>query len=231
LGTKGMKKTVYTLCVDNYEPEITAITFPLLKAYAQKIGADFYVITERKHPDKPPVYEKFQIWDLSAEAGNDWNIFFDADALIHPDFWDVTAVIGKDMTVSYGQDFTPVRFTPDKYFLRDRRWIGKGNWCLMASDWCTDIWHPLDDITFEEAVANIHPTVQESSTGVIKPQHLIDDYIVSRNIARYGLKHVLIPELMATFPNSGVPFYHEYRVSGEKKVMLLRQKLREWGVG
>ena len=226
----GMKKTLYTLAVDGYEPEITEITFPLLKHYADKIGADFYVIEDRKFEGLPPVYEKFQIWDLSREHGNDWNIFFDADALIHPDFFDVTSVIGKDMTVSYGTDFVPVRFTPDKYFLRDRRWIGKGNWCLIASDWCTDIWHPLDDITFEEAVLNIHPTTLEIASGVIRPEHLIDDYLVSRNIARYGLKHVLIPELMASFPNAAVPFFHQYLVPAEKKVVILRQKLKEWGV-
>jgi hypothetical protein len=226
-----MKKTLYTLAVDGFEPDITALTFPLLKGYADKIGADFHVITERKHPDKPPVFEKFQIWDLSREHANDWNLFFDADALIHPDMFDVTSVVGKDMTLSYGTDFTPMRFAPDRYFLRDRRWIGKGNWCLIASDWCVDIWHPLDDITFEKAVSNIHPTVEESKSGVIRPEHLIDDYIVSRNIARFGLKHVLIPDLCQSF---GVPcgfFYHEYRVSGEKKVLLLKAKLREWGVG
>ncbi len=230
----GMKrdKVLFTLAVDGYEPDITAITFPLLQRYAGKIGADFHVITERKHPDKPPVYEKFQIYDLIKDMPANWYLFIDADALIHPDLFDVTSVVGKDMTLSYGSDFVPVRFTPDKYFLRDRRWIGKGNWIGVASDWCAaDYWHPLDDITFEEAVANIHPTVEESKTGVIRPEHLIDDYIVSRNIARYGLKHMLIPELMAAYPGAAVPFYHEYRVSGEKKVVLLQQKLREWGKG
>jgi hypothetical protein len=225
---RQLKKTLYTLAVDDYEPDITAITFPLLKAFAAKIGADFHVIDQRRHPDMPPVYEKFQIWEMEKERQSDWVVFFDADALLHPDFFDVTAVIGKDVTVSYGSDFVPVRFTPDKYFLRDRRWIGKGNWCGIASDWCLDYWHPLEDLTLGEAVKNIHPTVEEVGT-VIRPEHLIDDYVVSRNIARYGLKHMLIPEICASY---GAPciFYHEYRVPAEKKVVLLKQKLREWGV-
>jgi hypothetical protein len=59
-----MKKTLYTLSVNDkhpgqdFEPEITALTFPLMRKYAHKIGADFHVIRERKHPDMPPVYEK-----------------------------------------------------------------------------------------------------------------------------------------------------------------------------
>jgi len=226
----SLKKTLYTLATDGWEPDITAITFPLLKRYADKIGADFYRISERKSPDMPAGYEKFQVWNIEKERQSDWILYVDADALIHPDLFDITAIIGKDITVSYGTDFVPVRFTPDKYFLRDRRWIGKGNWFAIFSNWCLDYYHPLDDITFEEAVANIHPTVEESKSGVIDPKHLIDDYVVSRNIARYGLKHMLITELMASYQGAPVPFYHEYRVSGEKKVILLQNKLREWGV-
>lgn len=223
-----MKKTLYTLCVDNYAPEITALTFPLLKAFADKIGADFRVIDKRLHPEMPPVYEKFQIWDVEKERKSDWVLFFDADTLLHPDFFDVTSVIGKDVTVSYGSDFVPVRFTPDKYFLRDRRWIGKGNWCAIFSDWCLDYYHPLDDITFEEAVANIHPTVEELGT-VVKPEHLIDDYLVSRNIARYGLKHMLIPEICQSF-GASCKFWHQYTISVEQKAVLMQKQLKEWGV-
>lgn len=242
----SQKKTLYTLCVDNFEPAITAITFPLLKAYADKIGAEFYIISQRKHPDMPPVYEKFQIWDIEKERRSDWIVFMDADALFHPDFWDPTAVVGKDMTIGYASDFVPIRWEPDKYFLRDRRWIGKGNWISFVSDWCLDYWHPLDDITFEEAVKCIHPTHEELST-VIKPSHLIDDWLVSRNIARYGLKHVLIPELCETFkapmfmqsrvllPGQTQPglvpmWFHEYRMPAEQKVPRMQQKLREWGI-
>ncbi len=67
-----MKKILYTLNVpdadgNEYAPEIRKITYPFLKAWAYKIGAEFFEITERKFPEMPPVYEKFQIYELSKE--------------------------------------------------------------------------------------------------------------------------------------------------------------------
>ncbi|MEB3214579.1 MAG: hypothetical protein VKL39_24735 [Leptolyngbyaceae bacterium] len=223
------KKTVYTLCVDNYAPEITEITFPYMKAWADKIGADFYVIEDRKFPDAPPVYEKFQIYELSKEHKNDWNIFVDADALIHPDFFDVTTVLDKDMTCSNGTDFVPHRFRPNEYFKRDRRYIGKGNWLAFFSDWCRDYYMPLD-IPFDEAIENIFPTVDETNFG-ITPCHLIDDYTVSRNIARYGLKHTIIPELSAKLPHIQQNLLaHQYLMPIEEKVSYLNKMLTQWKI-
>jgi hypothetical protein len=221
-----VKKTIYTLNIGNFAPKISAMTLPLMQRYAKKIGADFHMITERKFPDYPVVYEKFQVYDLAQQHGNDWNFYWDLDALIHPDFYDPTLLVGKDVTISNGTDFTPQRFKPDKYFLRDGRYTGKGNWCAIFSDWCLDYYHPLDDLTFDEAVANITPTVQELGT-VITPAHLIDDYVVSRNIARYGLKHVLIPQLAA---QRGLPhlLWHHYLMPPDRKVVLMQKELMSW---
>ncbi len=224
-----MKKTLYTLATKDYAPEITSITFFLMKQYCYKIKADFYVIQERKWPDLPIGYEKFQIFDLSKEHGNDWNIYFDSDALIHPDFFDISSVLNKDMTCSYGTDFTPFRFRPDKYFWRDGRFIGKGNWCLIASDWCTDIWHPLDDIPLEEAFDNIFPLKQELDT-VITRGHLLDDYVVSRNIARYGLKHILIPEVLAYYKVTLAHLAHQYTLDIDQKIIWIRKQMSDWGL-
>ncbi len=54
----------------------------------------------------------------------------------------------------------------------------------MASNWCLDLWRPLDDLTFEEAVQNINITIGERNSGFCTADHLIDDYTLSRNIAR-----------------------------------------------
>lgn len=222
-----MKKTLYTLSVDNFAPEITAITFPLLKHYAEKIEADFCIIQTRKFPDAPPVYEKFQIYELSKEHKNDWNIFFDADTLIHPEMYDITQTINKDMTVSHGTDFVPHRFRPNEYTLRDGRFIGKGNWMAIFSDWCRDYYHPLD-IPIEEAVKDIFPTIDEQRHGVTAC-HLIDDYTVSRNIARYGLKHMIVPDYESAGLRKGL-FAHQYLMSIEQKVIYLNKVLKEWGI-
>jgi hypothetical protein len=227
-----VKKTLFTLDIPKedgipYAPEISALTLPLMKSYADKIGADFCIIKERKFPNYPVTYEKFQVYGLTQQQQNDWTIFFDLDALIHPDFWDVTAVLDKSITASFGTDFTPIRFKPDKYFLRHGLFQGKGNWCGIFSDWCTDYYHPLDDLTLEEAVANITPTAQELST-VITPSHLIDDYVVSRNISKYGLKHVLIPELEAQRKAPSGYIWHHYLVPVDKKVIMMKKQLMGW---
>lgn len=56
--SKPVKKTIYTLNIGDYAPEICALTYPLMQAYARKIGAEFHVIRERKFPDWPLDYEQ-----------------------------------------------------------------------------------------------------------------------------------------------------------------------------
>ena len=88
MWNKPLKKTLYTLNIGNYGPEITALTYPYMRRYAEKIGADFFIITERKFPGWPVTFEKLQIYELSQQHANDWNIFCDGDCLIHPDLMD-----------------------------------------------------------------------------------------------------------------------------------------------
>jgi hypothetical protein len=122
-----IKKTIFTLNVDDYDPDITAITYPLIKKYAHKIRADFHTITERKSPDRPPVYEKLQIYDLAREMDLDWAIYLDSDALVHPDMFDITEFIGKDTVCHNGSDMANNRWRYDNYFRRDGRHIGSCN--------------------------------------------------------------------------------------------------------
>lgn len=231
-----MKKRIYTLNIsdnpEGYAPELRKLTYPLLKNYAYKIGAEFVEINKKEFPEHyPPVYEKFQIYQIAQDNPADWHIFIDADTLIHPEFPDVTSLIPKDTVMFHAKDFVPVRFRPDKYFLRDGRMIGEGNWFAVASDWCTDLWHPLDDITFEEAVENIFPTVHEAST-VIQRDHLIDDWLVSRNIARYGLKHQLMSKMFEEKFNFITTNYlfHEYTIPICEKEIHMKQRLQQWGL-
>ena len=159
---KPIKKTIFTLAVDNFSEEITAMTFPLMEAYAQRIGADFHVIRERRFKDWPVTYEKLQVFRLAQEMANDWNIFFDADTLIHPETLDWTLFLPKDTVVHNGMDMAAIRWDYDRYFWRVGRHIGSCNWCAIASDWCVDLWTPLD-IPLEEALRRIHPRVVEGT--------------------------------------------------------------------
>jgi hypothetical protein len=223
-----MKKTIFTLNVDNYAPEITALTYPLLQRYAEKIGADFHVITERKHPDCPPVYEKMQIYDLAKQMGNDWSIYIDSDALVHPDTFDITEFLPKDTVCHNGNDMANNRWRYNDYFRRDGRHIGSCNWLTIASDWCRDLWHPLE-IPYEEAVRDIFPLQGELNT-IIEPSHLIDDYMLSRNIARFGLKFTTVNEIIRAKSAGGNYFWHLYTIPIKEKVMQMKDVISFWEV-
>jgi len=227
-----MKKiTLYTLCVDNYAPDIVALTHPLLKRYASKIGAEFFVITERKSPTLPPVIEKLQIYDLARERGDDWVCFFDSDALVHPDMPDVTEICPFDTVMHNATDYASCRFTYDDYFRRDGRHIGSGNWFTVASRWCLDLWHPLTDLTFEQAVARIKPTFAEGRAH-ISPDHLIDDFILSRNIARYGLKAISFRRVVAELGQLDSAYlWHQYLMTKEEKLLGMEAVLNVWTGG
>jgi hypothetical protein len=227
---KKIKKTIFTLAVDNWQPEITEMTFPLMMRWAEKIGADFYVIKERKSPDWPITYEKFQIYKLAQEMQNDWNIYIDADALIHPETPDFTLYLNKDTVAHVGKDAAPVRWKYDRFFLRDGRDIGSCNWFTIASDWCIEAWAPTDDLTPQEVMDRCFPTMTEEVSGVITPYHLIDDYLLGRNIAKYGLKFMSLNTLIdEKYPGSGF-FHHQYTDPPEKKILDLKRVLQGWGM-
>jgi hypothetical protein len=223
-----IKKTVFTLNVDNYAPDICALTYPFMEKYAQKIGAEFVVISERKFPEMPPVYEKLQIKELAKKMGVDWAIFIDSDALIHPDLFDITNHLSKDTVMHHGSDLAGNRWKYDEYLLRDGRNIGSCNWFAVASDWCLDLWTPLD-LPFEEAVKNIYPIQIEHNSKVIKASHLIDDYTLSRNIAKFGLKFKEFRTLCKELGQDGANyFWHEYLIPIDQKVEAIKKVIHEW---
>jgi hypothetical protein len=251
----NLKKTVFTLDIDDYAPQLTRMTFPLMRYWARKIGAEFRVVKTRRWPGWPIPYEKLQLYYLSQEMKNDWNIFFDADALVHPELLDFTNFLPRDTVANNGSDVSAVRHVHDKYFLRDGRNIGTCGWCIVASDWTTDIWHPLEDMTMEEALARCVPTVGEASPvavvvdaagrpvlgedgrpltaakPVIDREHLLDDFVMSRNVARYGLKYTTLGELWKKIglPDCNV-FWHKYTISVEQKAREMREVLESWNV-
>jgi hypothetical protein len=246
-----MKKVIWTINIGNYAPEVCALTYPLLKQYAYKIGADFNVIKQRRYPTWPVTYEKIQIFDLGRD--NDWNIYIDSDALIHPDFFDVTDHLHKDTVCHNGHDMAGNRWRYDNYFRRDGRHIGSCNWFTIGSDWCMDLWHPLD-IPLNEALANIFPIVAESSPiaherdedgnrkkddkgayiqtpkQVITREHLIDDYTLSRNIARYGLKFTNLFSIKEKIGDKGEYFWHAYQIPVDCKITKMKEVLDNWGI-
>jgi hypothetical protein len=222
-----MKRTIYTLNIEQkYMTEITDMTYPLLKQYAHKIGADFYEITERKFPDFPITYEKCQVYELGKEANNDWNIFIDCDTVVHPDTPDWTVFLNKDTCCHNGSDLAPIRWKTDRVFWRDGRHIGSCTWFCIASDWTIELFKPLDDITLEEAVASIFPTFPETKAGYA-PERLIEDYVFSRNIARFGLKFTTIRQLLTPLGLQEGFLWHAYMTPPEEKAVRIEKLLKE----
>jgi hypothetical protein len=232
-----MRKTIYLLNIGyqgegtGYAPQITALTYPLIYRYAEKIGARIHVITKRKFPTWDLDYEKLQIHDLAKERDDAWSLYIDSDAVVHPELPDVTALVSRDTVAHNGVDFAALRWRLDGYFYRDGRNIGSCNWLALASDWCRDLWRPLDDLTPAQAVANIFPTVHEQASGVITAAHLVSDYALSRNIARFGLKCTTLNELWPKlgFTNAEF-FFHLYTDPIAVKLARIEQTLDRWNI-
>jgi len=229
---KQPKRVIFTLCINDYAPRIRKLTWPLIKRYAKKIDAKFVVISERRFPKWPVTYEKLQIHTLAQEMGLDWAIYIDSDVLIHPNSPDWTCHIAKDHVAHNTADFANNRWRYDQYFMRDGRNLGSCNWFAAASDWCLDLWHPLDDLTLEEAVQQIFPTQNEKNSRLIEPEHLIDDFTVSRNIAKYGLKFTALADLCKNWGYAqGNPwFWHQYGISEDQKAFEMQKVLKIWGL-
>lgn len=233
-----MNKTIYLLNIGDYAPDLTRLTYPTIYDYATKIGAEVETIFERKFHRWPLTYEKLQIHDLAKTRGDDWAMYIDSDTLIHPELPDVTELIPRDTICHNALDWAPIRWTLDNYFRRDGRMIGSANWFALASSWCLDLWRPLDDLTPEEAIANINLTMPERK--YMKPEHLIDDYALSRNIARFGLKVTTLSKLWSDggliVPGpEGRPigpefFWHEYTMDLETKIKSVKETMEKWGI-
>lgn len=220
----NLTKCVWTLNINGYAPEITEVTYPHLKAYAEKIGAEFRVIDSRCWPSAPASYEKLQLHWLGEQY--DWNIYIDSDALIHPDMFDITRHIYPNTVLQYGNDLAGTRWKDDKYFRRDTRQISSCNWFTVASSDCLDLWHPLDDMSIEEALANTKPQLKESKT--CSDGHLIDDYVLSRNIARYGLHYKTLKEFLEKRGLEGVQlFFHSHLLTRKEKAFVLPRIMKE----
>lgn len=229
----GRPKVVYSLNVGGYAPEICALTYPAMQKWADKIGADFYVMEDAPFDGWPAVYQKLQIHTLAKEQNREWVIFLDSDAIVnHVEMLDPTDHLAKNEVLHWGSDMAGNRWSYDDYFRRDARHIGSGNWFTVASNWCLDLWKPLDDMTLKQASANIHPTINEQRNG-IQPSHLIDDYTLSRNIARFGLKLFTFVDLLKSVGRESEAgatyFWHSHLLTPvQKKDAIAEIITRDW---
>jgi hypothetical protein len=217
-----MSTAIWVVAVNNYLPELCAVTFPNLREFADRLGAEFHVITERKFPSFPPTYEKLQIHKLGEKY--DWNILIDADIIIHPDLPDPRVRTGAQfLGTYYGYDLKVAMNRLDPYMIQyatthGNRLHGIVTNFLVSSCLVHDIWEPLD-VEFEEC-----------KDWCCRP-HILDEYAVSRNLGKHGIEYKAF-----VLPEEQRMIYHinaeNRRVDGEKSFLdnlnKARELIREW---
>jgi len=225
--SRKIKKTIFTLNIDGYASDITKLTYPYMKMYAEKIGADFVEINKRKFPEYPVIYEKFQIYELSKDI--DWGLFLDCDVLINPKLFDITEVIPNDTVSTWGINPLEGHYELDNYFLRDGRRMSTGSCMMFASNLCREMWEPITDLNRKEILSRFHPWHNEELINYT-PEYLIDDYLISRNIAKYGLKYKALRDV---FVEKGLRdyelIYHQFGLTKEKKIKDIKERISSWG--
>lgn len=206
------KKCVHIVRKANLSDEICAITVPLIKAYAQRIGADVNMIGSfRAFPDYPPAYERMQIH--AAGRHYNWNICVDTDMLLGPLLADTTTKVTRDaigliMHYSASQSF-PVNH---RFFSRDRRDLVPVEAFIVTSDWTHDLWEPLSG----NARANL---------AAIRNEIQIAEYAMAFNMAKYGLRY-----LGALPPGSQIARVNTDPNLGSADMDFVKERLWDWGI-
>lgn len=81
----AVKRIAVASCAfGEHHEKLSQLTYPYLKEYARKIGADFVAFRERKYLSAPSHFEKFQIADLLRD-GVDAVLWADCDLVINPE--------------------------------------------------------------------------------------------------------------------------------------------------
>lgn len=207
------KIALVTLNIGNFEPELTAITYPRFKAWAHKIGADFIEITEKRINGPTTICEKFQIPEVSKNY--EWTYFLDADALISVNTPPWHEMVGRDTVLFNGTDFF-MRWQMDHYFRRHREWQKSAcTWNVVCSEWTRDDLWRVPEEGWEAAIEKITVLTIENLKSAAS---LLDDYLLSRNIARYGLHVETIIKICAQFNVGNSWYWHAYNVPSEQKL-------------
>lgn len=170
-----MKKIIHCVYINDYFPELWHYTLPTIKLYANRIGAELNLITERKYLDWHINYEKMQVWDDGKDA--DLNFLVDADVLIHPYFPDISEIMPPNC-VGFQESYNASRkYKLNDAFIRDGRDIGVVSNVVASGKTTHCFWEPL----------NITP--EEGKEITIVREGDIDEYNLSYNLAKYGLKY------------------------------------------
>jgi len=103
-----MRKAIVTAAFGGEYEAMSARSFPTIEAYAGKIGADFVPLGERRFPDRPPYFEKFQLFELLSRY--DRVVWMDSDLLVRPDCPDLFGLVPEHEVGAFNEGaFIPER--------------------------------------------------------------------------------------------------------------------------
>ena len=170
-----MKKILHLVNIGDFFPELFSLTFPTVQAYAERCGYEINLITERKFPEFHINYEKMQVWEDGKDA--DVNLLVDADVLIHPHFPDVKDNVPPHHIAFNDNYNASSKFNLNDYFLRDGRDVGIASNFVVSYRSTHDLWRPLE----------ITPDEGRRITFVREGD--IDEYCISQNMSKYGLRY------------------------------------------
>jgi len=189
MGVMGCAKDVrvWTMVVGDYLPELCEVTVPTIEAYADRIGADFRTITERRHPDWPMTYEKVQLY---SESRDGWTIFIDADTVVGEKMPDVTRHVPPGH-VAFHMAYDAGKILPHDYWLmQDGRNVGVGTSFMAFQHGQRCLLEP-----FKEPFSTVQRRMLTAGTRL----HIADEYCASRNLARHGLDFIGISQISSDF--------------------------------
>ena len=192
------KHAVVTLDINNYNKDITDITFPRMRQYANNIGADFICITEQKTPELAISLEKFQLYDIADNY--EWIIFLDADCLIDPNTIDFTTLENDIVVVPSYNDVTH-HFTTEKILGKYELDYYMPFFFLAFHSQNKNCVKPWKDISELEKYINMDTKTPDfvyyknvRNDLEINPSWLLDELILDINIIKYGISTLSIRE-------------------------------------
>ncbi|MBF0553720.1 MAG: hypothetical protein HQK96_04100 [Nitrospirae bacterium] len=106
-----MKLAIVTLCIGDESKSIAEITHPTIKAYADKLGADFILIDTESVSAISPHWAKFKLYDLLNKY--DRIIYFDTDLIIRDDCPNLFEIVPYNQVGAFNE----AKFMPREYSL------------------------------------------------------------------------------------------------------------------
>ncbi len=209
------KKCVHIMVMPGWQASLAEVTLPHLKRYAEKIGADLNIISQRRFPHWPLSFEKHQIFEAGKEY--DWNLYFDVDVLIHPDMDDVTLRHPPEKVGNWWyQDVRRIcEAERIDVFRQDGRYYGVADCFVGTSRKTHGLWTPLTG-----SIEQYTPLLTTAD------RTCITTFSLSHNLARfkYPIEGVLLDERHLVY----LAFKMNGSTEGREEVALAQ--LREWGI-